>query len=81
MYAHYYGHALNLAVNDVLKLCRTLKSFLETVNEIIKVVKNSPKCDAEFQRSKQTFSSECSGICVPCPTTWNATVFPNDIHS
>lgn len=52
VYTHCYGHALNLAVNDMLKQCKTLKYCLETVNEIIKLVKNSPKRDAEFQRLK-----------------------------
>ena len=70
VYKHCYGHALNLAVNDMLKQCRTLKSCLETVNEIIKLVKNSPKRDAEFQRLKQTFTSEGPGIRVLCPTRW-----------
>ena len=70
VYTHCYGHALNLAVNDMLKQCRTLKSCLETVNEIIKLVKNSPKRDAEFQRLKQTFTSEGPGIWVLCPTRW-----------
>ena len=42
----------------MLKQCKTLKYCLETVNEIIKLVKNSPKRDAEFQRLKQAVSSE-----------------------
>ena len=71
VFTHCYGHTLNLAVNDTLKQCRTLKSCLETVNKIVKLVKNSPKCDAEFQRLKQTFSSESPGIRVLCPTRWN----------
>ena len=70
VYTHCYGHALNLAVNDILKQCRTLKSCLETVNEIVRLVKNSPKRDAEFQRLKQTFTLEGPGIWVLCPTRW-----------
>lgn len=70
VYTHCYGHALNLAVNDMLKQCKTLKYCLETVNEIIKLVKNSPKRDAEFQRLKQAVSSESPGIRVLCPTRW-----------
>ena len=70
VYTHCYGHALNLAVNDMLKQCKTLKYCLETVKEIIKLVKNSPKRDAEFQRLKQAVSSESPGIRVLCPTRW-----------
>ena len=51
VYTHCYGHALNLAVNDMLKQCKTLKYCLETVNETIKLGKYSPKHDAEFQAS------------------------------
>ena len=68
VYMHCYGHALNLAISDMLKQCRTLKSYLKTVNEIIKLVKNSPKRDAEFQRLKQAFTSEGPVIWVLCPT-------------
>ena len=64
------GHAFYLAVNDMLKQCRTLKSCLDTVNEIIELVKNSPKRDAEFQRLEQTFTSEDPGIRALCPTRW-----------
>ena len=70
VYTNCYGHALNLAVNDMLKQCKTLKYCLETVNEIIKLVKNSPKRDAEFQRLKQAVSSESPGVRVLCPTRW-----------
>ena len=70
VYTHCYVHALNIVVHDTLKQCRTMKSCPETVNEIVKLVKNLPKCDAAFQRLKQTFSSESTGIWVLCPTRW-----------
>ena len=69
VYTHCYVHALNLAVNDMLSSVK-LKYCLETVNEIIKLVKNSPKRDAEFQRLKQAVSSESPGVHVLCPTRW-----------
>ena len=68
VYTHCHGHALNLVVSDKLKQCKTLKSCLETGNKIMKLVKNSPKRDAEFQRLKQSFTSESLGIQVSCPT-------------
>ena len=66
VYTHCYGHALNLAVNDMLKQCKTLKYCLETVNEIIKLVKTH----LNVQRLKQAVSSESPGIRVLCPTRW-----------
>ena len=62
VYTHCYGHALNLAVHDTLKQCRTMKSCLKTVNEIVKLVKNSPKRDVAFQRLKQTFLQKVQAL-------------------
>ena len=67
VYTHCYGHALNLAVNDMLKQCRTLKSCLETVNEIIKLVKNHLNVMQSFKGSNKPLhqKAQVSGFYVP----------------
>ena len=43
VFTHCYGHVLNLAVSDTVKKSKVMKSSLETVNEISKLIKKSPK--------------------------------------
>lgn len=43
IFSHCYGHALNLGVGDTIKQCQFMKSSLEVVAEISKLIKKSPK--------------------------------------
>ena len=43
LYTHCYGHALNLAVGDVIKNIPRLNETFSTAYEICKLVKKSPK--------------------------------------
>ena len=43
LYTHCYGHATNLACSDSIKKIKTIKDAYDTVTEITKLVKNSPK--------------------------------------
>ena len=74
VYTYCYGHSLNLAVGDTIKGCKLMKSCLEAVHEICKLIKKSPKRDSMFERLKaQVVSEEDShtpGIRVLCPTRW-----------
>jgi hypothetical protein len=70
VYTHCYGHSLNLAVGDTVKQSKLMKSALETVSEISKLIKKSPKRDAMFQRLKQGIAQDCPGFRVLCPTRW-----------
>lgn len=70
VFTHCYGHALNLAVADTMKQSKVMKSSLETVYAITKLIKNSPKRDAQFQKLKLDLSPDSSGIHVLCPTRW-----------
>ena len=42
LYSHCYGHALNLAIGDVIKSISSLRVTFDTVHEICKLVKNIP---------------------------------------
>ena len=70
VFTHCYGHALNLAVGDTVKGSKIMKSSLETVHEISKLIKKSPKSHALFEKLKQELASETIGVRVLCPTRW-----------
>ncbi len=52
LYTHCYGHALNLATQYTLKGIKVMEDTLNTVYEITKLVKKSPKRDTIFQKFK-----------------------------
>ena len=70
VYTHCYGHCLNLAIGDAIKNSKVMKSCLEVVYEISKLIKKSPKRDAIFQRLKSEIAPETPGFRVLCPTRW-----------
>ncbi len=43
LYTHCYGHSINLAVNDAIKLCKPVETALETTHEITKLIEYSPR--------------------------------------
>ena len=67
VYTHWYGHSLNLAASDALKESRLMKDALETVHEIMKLIKFSPCRDGIFHRLKED-TPFVPGIRVLCPT-------------
>ena len=67
IFTHCYGHALNLAVGDTVKKCQLMRSCLDAMFEITKLIKKSPKRDAIFQK---LFAADTPNFCVLCPTRW-----------
>jgi len=61
---------LNLAAGDTIKTCDVMKNTLDTVHEVCKLVKSSPKRDALLQQIKQEVQADIPGIRVLCPTRW-----------
>ena len=70
IFSHCYGHALNLGVGDTIKQCQLMKTSLEVVSEISKLIKKSPKRDALFQKLKSDLAPDTLGFRVLCPTRW-----------
>ena len=70
IFTHCYGHALNLGVGDTIKQCHLMKSGLEAVMEISKLIKKSPKRDALFHKLKSELAAESPGFRTLCPTRW-----------
>ena len=70
LFTHCYGHALNLAVSDAV-----MQDSLDTVYEITKIVKFSPKREAQLRIIKADFGNDSEekdapNIRVLCPTRW-----------
>ena len=73
LFTHCYGHALNLAASDAVMQCGHMKDSLDTVYEITKLVKFSPKREAQLRNIKADFGNDsdekdASNIRVLCPT-------------
>ncbi|XP_052271528.1 52 kDa repressor of the inhibitor of the protein kinase-like [Dreissena polymorpha] len=67
---HCYGHALNLAVGDCVRQCKVLRNTMDTVHEVSKLMKYSPKRDSTLQTLKEEMSPDIPGFRVLCPTRW-----------
>ena len=74
VFTHCYGHALNLAAGDCIKQCKIIQSAFDTVAEMSKLVKKSPKRDAIFQKLKSELAPDTPGFRVLCPTRWTVRV-------
>ncbi len=73
LYTHCYGHALNLACSDSIKRSKVMKDALDTTHEITKLVKKSPKRDAQLEKIQNEFASDegnVPNIRLLCPTRW-----------
>jgi hypothetical protein len=75
LYLHCYGHALNLACSDSIKQCRVIKNALATSFEITKLVKLSPKREAQLNAINEAAETDdpCPRIRIMCPTRWTVT--------
>lgn len=69
MYTHCYGHALNLPASDTVKKNKILRDVLDTVLEITKLLKFSPK-RALFTKLKQEITPGTPGFHTLYPTHW-----------
>ena len=74
IFTHCYGLALNIAVGDTVKKCQLMRSCLDAMFEITKLIKKSPKRDAIFQKLKHDLAADPPNFCVLCPTRWTVCV-------
>ena len=61
---------LNLAVADVFKQVQVIGNVLDTVWEISRLLKFSPKRDRLFDKLKNSMSPDTTGFRTFCPTRW-----------
>ena len=52
---HCHGHALNLAVNDMIKEDRLLKNTMDTTSELSKLITKLPKREGMLQKIRNDF--------------------------
>lgn len=69
MYTHCYGHALNLAVGDVMKKSRLMGDTLNTTSEISKLLKYFPIVMPPLKSSSLSLPQTCLAL-EHCPTCW-----------
>lgn len=53
MYVHCFAHSLNLAIQDLASKCQLVKDVLDTIQEITKLVKYSPKRESWLNTIKE----------------------------
>ena len=70
IYTHCYGQALNLAVADAIKSVKCISDSLETVREIAKLVKKSPKRNTNLDKIRAETQNESREVHAFCPTRW-----------
>ena len=70
LYTHCYGHALNLAVQEVVKKNIVLRDALNTVEEMTKLIKKSPRREGIFKKVKNEIATELAGVRLLAPTRW-----------
>ena len=79
LFTHCYGHSLSLSVGDTIKSVPMLRSNMDTTREISKLLKYSPKRQAQFNLIKADSSPNAIGFRNLCPTRW--TVCNESYHS
>ena len=65
-----FGHALNLAVGDMVKNARFLKDSMDTTYDNSNLIRKPPKRDGMLQKIQKDTSLEYSGFRVFCPRRW-----------
>ena len=72
LYTHCHRHASNSGCIEGIK---DTEDTLDTVYEITKLIKKSPKRDSIFMKKyKDDISTDSPGVCVMCPTCWTVGV-------
>ena len=75
LYTHCYGHATNLACSDSIRQVKAVRDAHDTVHEISKLVRKSPKRDGYLEKMKREMDDNEQGKHAPrivsfCPTRW-----------
>ena len=70
IFTHCYGHVLNLAAADTMRQSKFLCCALDTVGEISRLLKYSPRRDILFESIKYDIAPGVPGFRTLCPTMW-----------
>ena len=70
IHVHCLAHCLNLCLQDVAKQCSLVRDALDIFNEILKLIKNSPKRSEVFKSIKAAECPDTPQLRKLCPTRW-----------
>lgn len=65
---------MHLSVCDCIKQCKVMRSAMEVVEKISRLVKKSPKKNLSFDKNKSTLAPNTPGFRTLCPTRWTVCV-------
>ena len=68
LFTHCYGHSLNLAMCDTIKGTKLMRDVMDVTYEISKLIKYSPKRNAQFNCLKDQITPDTPGFRVLRPT-------------
>lgn len=70
LYLHCYAHSLQLAVQDAVKASETeiVSDAIELCHETAKLIRNSPRRTANFNKLKEEIKESSVGVRQLCPT-------------
>ena len=67
---HCCGHALQLAVSDIIRAIKLMRDTPDAAFELNKLIKYSPKRERAFNRLRKETAPGSSGYRTLCPTRW-----------
>lgn len=75
LYVHCLAHSLNLCKQDVTRKCSIIRNTLEMMNELVQLIKLSPKRLSLFEALKKDIAmnsgeAPTSNLQTLCPTRW-----------
>lgn len=79
LHVHCLAHSLNLCLQDVARVCETIREGLHLVMELVQLIKWSPKRSSLFEKLQGEMSPGAHDLRALCPTRW--TVRTGAIHA
>ena len=67
---HCLAHSLNLCLQDVDRVCETIREGLHLVMELVQLIKWSPERSSLFEKLKGEMSPGAHDLRPLCPTRW-----------
>ena len=79
LYTHCYGHSLNLAWQDMIRLVKTVEIALDMAFELSILLQYSSKRNAPFKALHDEIAPQQPGFCTLFPARWTVRPSSPDI--